>query len=59
MDTAHILSRHGAINFQIGRAYPFTEKLSAPTLALLRGLKAQFDPRGLMNPGALLPRQVA
>ena len=56
MDTARILSRHGAINFQIGRAYPFTEKLSAPTSAVLHGLKAQFDPRGLMNPGALLPR---
>ena len=45
------------MNFQIGRAYPFAEKLSAPTTALLHGLKAQLDPRGLMNPGALLPRQ--
>lgn len=57
MDTARILARHGAVNFQIGRAYPFTEKLSAPSAALLRSLKNEFDPRGLMNPGALLPHR--
>ena len=56
LDTARILSHHGAVNFQIGRAYPFMDKLSAPSAALMRSLKTQLDPRGLMNPGALLPR---
>ena len=52
-DTAQILSRHGAINFQIGRAYPYLEQLNAPSAALVRQIKQALDPAGLVNPGAL------
>ena len=51
--TATILAQHGAVNFQIGRAYPYMENLPVPYAALIRGLKQQLDPHGLMNPGAL------
>ena len=35
---------------------PFmTRAVDAPTLALMRAIKAQFDPDGILNPGKLLP----
>ncbi|MFN3715235.1 MAG: FAD-binding oxidoreductase, partial [Thiobacillus sp.] len=30
-------------------------EIDAPTLALMRAIKQQFDPRGLLNPGKLFP----
>jgi D-lactate dehydrogenase (cytochrome) len=50
---ADTLGHHGAVHFQIGRAYPYLAGLAPPTRALLQGLKTQLDPRGLMNPGSL------
>jgi len=46
-------ARLGAAHFQIGRAYPFAQTRQPETLAVLRALKAQFDPQGVMNPGVL------
>lgn len=43
----------GAAHFQIGRAYPYRERLSPGAQALLRSIKAELDPDGLMNPGVL------
>ena len=38
------------------RTYPeFPQAIDAPTLALMRALKATFDPAGILNPGKLLP----
>ncbi|AWV06474.1 FAD-binding oxidoreductase [Marilutibacter maris] len=31
------------------------QAIDAPTLALMRAIKAQFDPDGILNPGKLLP----
>jgi len=31
------------------------QAVTAPTLALMRQLKAAFDPAGILNPGKLLP----
>ena len=36
------------------RAY-MSRALPPATLALMRAIKAQFDPEGLLNPGKLLP----
>ncbi|NCT82001.1 MAG: FAD-binding oxidoreductase [Comamonadaceae bacterium] len=56
-DTARIMAKHGAVNFQIGRAYPFLDTVSAPYAALIEQLKHTLDPQGRVNPGALgLPR---
>lgn len=43
----------GAGHLQLGRSYRHAEGLEPPTLALLRALKAELDPDGLLNPGAL------
>jgi hypothetical protein len=56
-DTARIMAKHGAVNFQIGRAYPFLDTVSEPYAALIEQLKHTLDPQGRVNPGALgLPR---
>ncbi|MDT7836939.1 FAD-binding oxidoreductase [Aquabacterium sp. OR-4] len=48
-----LFARHEAAHFQIGRAYPYATRLSAPALNLLEALKQALDPHHLMNPGAL------
>lgn len=52
-DTLALFRAHGAASNQLGRTYPFLDALEPATAELLRGLKAQLDPRGLMNPGVL------
>lgn len=48
-----LFGEFGAAHFQIGRAYPYLERLDPAQAALLRAVKAVVDPRGLMNPGVL------
>ena len=43
----------GAINFQIGKFYSYREGRNPAALAMLDAIKAQLDPKGLMNPGVL------
>ncbi len=48
-----IFSAHGAIHFQVGRTYPLQAGSDPRGWALLRAAKADLDPDGRMNPGAL------
>jgi len=48
-----LMQEHEAGHFQIGRAYPYQNRLSGPARALLGAIKRELDPKGLMNPGAL------
>ena len=48
-----IFYEHEAAHFQIGRAYRYRDSLEPRADALLRAIKAELDPRGLMNPGSL------
>lgn len=48
-----LMQDFGAGHFQLGRAYPYQQRLSAPVKALLGAVKSELDPKGLMNPGAL------
>lgn len=50
---AACLQQHGAVHMQIGRAYPYLQRLEPRTRALLQALKAHVDPGGRMNPGSL------
>ncbi|MEO9634548.1 MAG: FAD-binding oxidoreductase [Parasphingorhabdus sp.] len=43
----------GAAHFQIGRAYPYQTRLDPQALKLVKAMKQELDPFGLMNPGAL------
>jgi D-lactate dehydrogenase (cytochrome) len=48
-----VFARFQAAHFQVGRAYPFLARATPEMRAVLSALKTSFDPRGLMNPGAL------
>ena len=49
----HCLAQYGSTHFQIGRLYPYFGNEPGPAAALLRALKKELDPQGLMNPGVL------
>jgi D-lactate dehydrogenase (cytochrome) len=44
---------HGAIHFQLGRAYPYAARLDAPAARLAGAIKAALDPDRLIGPGVL------
>ena len=48
-----LLYDHGSAHFQIGRTYRYRDSLDPTADALLKAVKQQVDPRGLMNPGSL------
>ena len=48
------MARHGAVNFQIGRAYPYLANVDPSYAELVRAIKRHLDPMNLMNPGALV-----
>ena len=48
-----VFRAQGAVHMQIGRVYPYLESRSPEVQALLKALKAQLDPKNLMNPGSL------
>ena len=48
-----LMAEHGAAHFQIGRTYPYLAGRNPASVALLRAVKAELDPAGILNPGAL------
>jgi FAD/FMN-containing dehydrogenase len=52
-DLIALYSQFGAIHFQLGKMYPYAAALERHTLSLVRAIKRELDPKGLMNPGAL------
>lgn len=52
-ELAALYVEHGAINFQLGRFYPFRERLSPEAFGLLTTLKAHMDPDSRLSEGVL------
>lgn len=50
---ADTVRAHGAANLQLGKFYDYRAGRDPAALALLDAVKAQLDPKGLMNPGVL------
>jgi FAD/FMN-containing dehydrogenase len=48
-----LMHDHGGVHFQIGKVYPFARDHNPAHWALLKVLKAELDPKGILNPGAL------
>lgn len=48
-----LMQQHGGSHFQIGKNYPLLDGRNPASVAILRGLKAALDPKGIFNPGAL------
>ncbi|MFK7888787.1 MAG: FAD-binding oxidoreductase [Gammaproteobacteria bacterium] len=52
-DITELLCQHGATNYQLGKAYPYLERLSPEVRHLVKSLKHCLDPRGIASPGNL------
>ena len=48
-----LMHAHGGIHFQIGRVYPFAQDHDPVHWALLKAIKAELDPKSILNPGVL------
>ncbi|MFN0304575.1 MAG: FAD-binding oxidoreductase [Burkholderiales bacterium] len=55
MEICELMDRHDAIHAQIGRYYPYADRMDTGSRELLQRIKHALDPNGTMNPGALLP----
>ncbi len=44
---------HGAVNFQVAKAYPYRERMDATTMDLVRAIKQHTDPQQRLSPGNL------
>ncbi|MFK7830473.1 MAG: FAD-binding oxidoreductase [Congregibacter sp.] len=52
-DLAELYVSHGAVNFQLGRFYPYAERLSPEGMALLGSIKVNLDPDARLSEGVL------
>ena len=52
-DLIALYSKHQAINFQLGKAYPYASRLQASSLSLMKALKQTVDPGAVIAPGNL------
>lgn len=48
-----LMHDHGGVHSQIGKVYPYARDHDPGHWALLNAVKAQLDPKGILNPGAL------
>lgn len=48
-----LFAEFGAVHLQLGKVYPYADRLEQVPVDLLRAIKQTLDPHGLMNPGAL------
>jgi FAD/FMN-containing dehydrogenase len=53
MAVIDVFGKMGGIHFQLGRTYPIKDRSDPRGWAILQAVKANVDPKGLMNPGAL------
>ena len=52
-DLIELFHRYGAGHLQVGKQYPYLRDRDPASISLLRAIKAELDPKGLLNPGAL------
>lgn len=52
-EVAQLMLSLGSVNLQIGRSYPYSELIDPLNFSLLKAVKSELDPQGLINPGVL------
>ncbi len=53
VEMIEIFHAAGGTHLQIGRTYPWARDRDVGAMALVGAIKAELDPHGLINPGAL------
>jgi FAD/FMN-containing dehydrogenase len=53
MAVVDVFGRMDGIHFQLGRTYPIKDRSDPRAWKIIEAVKAEVDPKGLMNPGAL------
>ena len=53
IDVINLMHSCGGVHMQIGKMYPFMQDRLDTSSALLKAIKKELDPKGLINPGAL------
>jgi FAD/FMN-containing dehydrogenase len=48
-----LMHDHGGVHSQIGKVYPYARDHNPGHWALVKAIKAELDPKGILNPGAL------
>ena len=48
-----LMHEFGGVHFQIGKVYPYAQDHNPAHWALLKAIKAELDPKGILNPGSL------
>jgi FAD/FMN-containing dehydrogenase len=48
-----LMHAHGGVHSQIGKVYPYARNHNPAHWAVLKAIKAELDPKGILNPGAL------
>lgn len=48
-----LMHEFGGIHFQIGKVYPYARDHNPAHWAVIKALKAELDPKGILNPGNL------
>jgi FAD/FMN-containing dehydrogenase len=48
-----LMHEHGGVHAQIGKVYPYARDHDPAHWALLKALKAELDPKGILAPGNL------
>lgn len=52
-DLVDLYDRHGAVHFQLGRAYPYAQRLGEAPQRLVQAIKSTMDPERVIGPGLL------
>lgn len=52
-DLMELFHKFGAGHLQVGKQYPYLRDRNPASIDLLRAIKTDLDPKGLINPGAL------
>lgn len=52
-ETIALMQEYGSSHFQIGKVYPYMDGRNSASISLLKAIKAELDPHGILNPSAL------
>lgn len=52
-DVISLMHEFGGVHMQVGKMFPYMQDRKPESVSLMKAIKKELDPHGLMNPGAL------